>query len=127
MQQLRAAAEAARADDRARRQGVERREVDGEQRIARRGPRGHGGEHQPGHGFGRQVLEAVDGQVDLAAQQRLLNLLGEQPAARLAVDRAEWRSPLVEMTTISTAWPCSPSRSGDPLGLPASQRTAAGT
>ena len=29
------------------------------------------------------------GQVDFAAQQRLLNLFGKQPAAGLAVDRAE--------------------------------------
>ncbi len=58
----------------------------------------------------RHVLHRVDGEVDGAGDQGLLEFLGEQPlAADLGERRSRMRSPVVEMTTISSASGSTPS------------------
>ena len=52
-----------------------------DQRIARILARQRAGQHDAGRQLGLQVLQAVHGEVDPAVQQRLVDLLGEQPLA----------------------------------------------
>ena len=69
--QLRGPARRAGADPRPGRQLAQRQPVAGDEHVAGVLARRHGGEHEPRRRRGRQVLERVHGQVDLAAQQRV--------------------------------------------------------
>jgi hypothetical protein len=62
------------------------------ERIARVLPRQHGGDVEPFRQDGRHVLGAVDREIHLLAQQRVLELLDEQPlAAHLGQGRSSCR------------------------------------
>src|SRR5699024_661591 len=55
--------------------------VAGAQRIARVGPLGDGGDDEARRGRGRQVLQRVHGQVDLAGEEGIAQGGGEDPGA----------------------------------------------
>jgi hypothetical protein len=80
-------AQAGGAHARGRGQGVEARPRRN-QGVARVGALQHRDESEAGRQFGRDVLQAVDGQVDLAREQRLFDLLEEGPLARNRRKRA---------------------------------------
>ena len=73
--------------------------------VARRPPLGHRRQTQPRRRGGRQVLEAVYGQIDAAIQQGELNLLGEDSPPADLLDRPRPRSPAVAIGTSSTSIP----------------------
>ena len=88
MQELRAAAQARRANGSARGQRRERRVAVAHEGVARVGALRDGRDGESLGNLRRHILQAVHGEVDLAREHRLLELLGEEP---LAADLRERR------------------------------------
>ena len=80
-QRLRLAAERGGAEARAMRQALDRVGDGGDQRVAHVLARQEARERDPVRDEGRQILGRVDGGVDLAREQRDVDLLGEQALA----------------------------------------------
>ena len=78
-QELRAPAEAARANANARTQIIRRHRVPSDEDISRVLPRRNRRDHEPGRDLGRQVLQAVDRKVDVALEEGVLDSLREGP------------------------------------------------
>ena len=101
----------------------------GDQGVGHVLARGHGGQGQALGAQGRQVLEAVHGQVDRAVQERPLDLLGEQAGP---ADRGQGRVPVAVAVGLDLdqldgqAGMAGAQAVGDPVGLPAGQAAAAG-
>ena len=124
---LRGAARRTGADARALRQLAEGEAVAGDQHVARVLAQRDGGQRQPRVGRGGQVLERVDGEVDLAGGDRLAQR-GDEHA--LAADRDERRVAAValggdrdelDVDAVQLAQP-----GGDELGLGGGERAGAG-
>ena len=90
VKQLGLSPQAAGSHHRARRQTVERLHgrIAKDEHVADGSPLGHGRQRQPLHGLGRQILQAVHGQIDSILAERTLNLLGKDTPGPDFVDRA---------------------------------------
>ena len=78
---LRAAPQGRGANDGARRKFPKRRRRATDKRIAHVGARQHGGDANPVRQHRRQILHRVHGESDVATEQRLVDLLGEEALA----------------------------------------------
>ena len=130
--QLRDPARRAGADPAAGRELAEGEPVAGDDDVARVLARRYGGERDPVGGGGRQVLERVHGDVDLAAQQRVAQGADEDAGAgrrrsASGVPAAWLRSPSVVTSTSSASRPSRSRTSvGDQAGLGGGEQGGAG-
>ena len=126
VEQLGPAAEAAGPNHRADGKPLERPGPVRDQHVVDRGPLGHGRQAQTRHHVGRQVLQAVDGQVDAALEQLPLDFLREKAAVGSRTDRvlpaiAGGRD--LDHLHLDAQLP-KPGR--NPVGLPSGQRAGPG-
>ena len=107
-EQLRDPPRRARADPAAGRKLAQGEPVAGHDHVARVLARGHGGERDPVGGGGREVLERVHRDVDLAASRASRSALTKTPvppACSSGVPAAWVRSPSVVISTSSVSRP----------------------
>ena len=128
MQDLGSPPQAARGNDGAGRELGERRMARRDEHVAGRSSRRHGGERKLRHDDRRQILEAVNGDLDPALEERVLDRLREDPFAAEAGERhglhlVAGRLDQGELDAEAGMRRAQPI--GDVMGLPERQRTAA--
>ena len=128
VQQLCGAAPAARADDGAGRQRCQRPAAAADHDIVYVGAHRNGADHDARRQFGRQILEAMHGQIDGATVQRGLQFGGEETFAadqwqRLVEDAVALRVQHFHLDNNSR--PRGAQLCGDVIRLPACQRRPA--
>ena len=102
--------------------------VAGDQHVARVLAPGTAASDEARLGGGRQVLERVHGEVDLAAQQRVAQRAAKTPVPPIVASGARrLTSPSVVISTSSTSWPSGrAAASATHCGLGGGERAAAG-
>ena len=98
-------ARGAGAEAAADRQLAEGEAVAGDEGVARVLAQRDGGQRDAVGGRRRQVLERVDGEVDLAGSRASRSALTKTPVPPMVASGAALRSPSVVISTSSTSWP----------------------